>query len=156
MEDLLYSHINFWWCIAVGLLLMAAELAVPATVFLWTGLSLVVVAAVLAAFPEQPLILAVGLWALLSFFSVILARTLAKHRERVPEDIDPSTRPNQYGTTFIGTTTTLKKDSDHGSARIVIGGSHWGVKLPGGDLKAGTKIKITAVDGIYLVGQEEK
>jgi membrane protein implicated in regulation of membrane protease activity len=155
MDGLLYSHINFWWGIALGLLLMVLELAVPATVFLWTGLSCVVVSALLAVFPDQPLILALGFWAVLSFFSVFLARFLTKHREVTAADIDPNSRPNQYGTSFIGMTTTLKADSSHGSARINIGGSHWGVKLPGGDLKAGTTIKITAVDGIYLVGEQE-
>jgi membrane protein implicated in regulation of membrane protease activity len=151
--DLLYSHPSFWWPLALGALLMALELFVPATVFLWTGISCVMVSLVLGLFPELPLVGLLGLWIVLSFATVAMARRYHRGHPAAGAQHTPAQGPNRYGGEFIGMTTTLGADSVEGQVRVTLGGGNWGVKLPGGDLKAGSKIRITAVDGIFLVGE---
>jgi membrane protein implicated in regulation of membrane protease activity len=53
-------------------------------------------------------------------------------------------------------TAVLKEASQGGHARVNLRGASWGVKLPGGDLEAGTEIRITGVENIYLVAEAAK
>jgi membrane protein implicated in regulation of membrane protease activity len=151
--DLFYSHVNFWWVLAAGALLMTGELLVPVTVFLWTGISAVALAIILLIVPDMPLIALLGLWILLSFATVLLVRRYHRGHPAAGAQEALGHRPNQYGGDFIGMTTTLTSDSEEGQVRVNLGGGNWGVKLPDGDLKAGSKIRITAVDGIFLIGK---
>jgi membrane protein implicated in regulation of membrane protease activity len=150
--DPLFVHVSFWWPLCLGIVLMTGEILIPATVFLWTGISCVLVALVLLVFPDFPLIGALGLWFALSMVTVVVAKITQGHR-LTGERVEADSAPNRYGTEFVGMTTTLSSDSEEGHVRVNLKGSNWGVKLPGGDLKAGTRIKITAVDGIYLVAE---
>jgi membrane protein implicated in regulation of membrane protease activity len=150
--DQLFVHVSFWWPLGIGALLMTGELLVPATVFLWTGISCVLVAGLIALVPDLSLVTAVGLWIALSAGTILVVKYLQGHR-LTGERVAPSAPPNRYGAEFVGMTTTLQEDSAEKHVRVNLKGANWGVMLPGGDLKAGTKIRITAVEGIYLIGE---
>jgi membrane protein implicated in regulation of membrane protease activity len=151
--DAIAHNPAFWTALVLGLLLLAAELFVPATVFLWTGISALVVAVVFVVFPALPVLYAVVLWLVLAFVTVLLARQRLGSRGTLGERSAPATTPNQYGAEFIGMTTILKADSENGETRVNLNGSSWAVRLPQGDLKAGIKIRITAVEGINLLAE---
>ena len=151
--DPLDATISFWWAIGLGLLLMTGELLVPATVFLWTGVAALGVALPLALVPDFSLLSALLLWLALSVALVVAAKLYNKGHLASGGRYKAETPPNRYGQEFIGMTTTLKKDSSEGQIRVDLKGANWGVKLPKGDLKAGQQVKITAVDGIYLIGE---
>ena len=151
--DPLSAHPGFWWAVGLGLLLMTGELLVPATVFLWTGVAALGVALPLALLPDFSLLFALLLWLALSVALVVAAKLYNKGHLATGGSFKADAPPNRYGQEFIGMTATLKKDSSEGQTRVDLKGANWGVKLPQGDLKAGQQIKITAVDGIYLVGE---
>ncbi len=144
--------VPFWWGLALGLLLMAGELLVPATVFLWTGISCLAVSLVLLVFPGTPMVVALPVWAVLSVVAVLLARRTLK-RGQGQDTLKPGVPPNQYGADFIGAVATLSADSKGGVTRVDLHGANWGLRLPKGDLKAGARVRIKAVEGIYLVGE---
>ncbi len=145
------AHVSFWWALALGVALMTGELVVPALVFLWTGVSCLLTGAVMLLAPGLPAGWALVLWAALSVTTVLAARALnRRHSDRGPA---PTLPPNRYGGEFIGMTASLAQDSADGQTRLTLKGANWGVKLPGGDLKAGARVRITAVEGIYLVAE---
>lgn len=151
--DPLDANISFWWAIGLGLVLMTGELLVPATVFLWTGVAALGVALPLALIPGFTLLSALLLWLALSVALVVAAKLYNKGHLASGGQYKSEAAPNRYGSDFVGMTTTLKKDSSEGQTRVDLKGANWGLKLPKGDLKAGQQVKITAVDGIYLVGE---
>jgi len=151
--ELLGEHISFWWAVCIGLLLMAGEVHAPTTVFLWTGISCVLVAVPLALLPDFSILQALIAWVLLSAATVLVARRYHVGHPGSGDQIPAGVRPNQYGVEFVGLVTVLRADSANGETRVDIRGANWGLKLPGGDLKAGTAVRIKAVEGIYLVAE---
>jgi membrane protein implicated in regulation of membrane protease activity len=151
--DPLSAPVSFWWAVGLGLLLMTGELLVPATVFLWTGVACLLVALPLALIPDFTLLSALLVWLVLSVALVVAAKLYNKGHLASGGQYKSEAAPNRYGSDFVGMTTTLKKDSSEGQTRVDLKGANWGLRLPKGDLKAGAKVKITAVDGIYLVGE---
>ncbi|HTB23399.1 MAG TPA: NfeD family protein [bacterium] len=153
--QLLMDPVSFWWPLGLGLLLMTGELFAPSTVFLWTGAAGVLVALPMVLWPSLPLVADLGLWLLFSLAAVLAARRYHRGHplsgERV--GLSPSASPNRYGTEFIGMSTVLKADSQGGETRVSLQGASWGVKLKGGDLKAGSRIRVVGLDGIFLVAE---
>jgi membrane protein implicated in regulation of membrane protease activity len=152
--DALFVHVSFWWAVGLGLLMMTGEIFAPSTLFLWAGGSCVLVAIPLGLFPDFNLLSAVGLWMLLSVVSILLAKRYHIGHPGSGDQVEPVLPPNRYGGEFVGLSVTLTSDSENGQTRASLRGANWGIKLPGGDLKAGDKVRITAVEGIYLVGEK--
>jgi membrane protein implicated in regulation of membrane protease activity len=150
----LFEHVSFWWAVGIGLLLMTGEMFAPSTLFLWTGGSCLLVAIPLGLFPGFNLLSALGLWLFLSIASILAARRYHVGHPASGDQVAPVLPPNRYGGEFVGLTTVLGADSENGQTRASLRGANWGIKLPGGDLKAGDKVRITAVEGIYLVGEK--
>ncbi|MGH8372605.1 MAG: NfeD family protein [Gammaproteobacteria bacterium] len=139
--------------VILGLILAAGELFVPASVFLWAGISLVLTALLWWLAPTLSIIAIVVIWVILSVITVLSARWIIKRTGTGGDRVVSPDTPNEYAAQFVGRRVNLKEDSANGNARININGAEWGVKLPGGDLKAGTEIRITGADGIYLIGE---
>jgi membrane protein implicated in regulation of membrane protease activity len=151
--DPLSAHVSFWWAVGLGLLLMTGELLVPATVFLWTGIACLGAAVPLALIPDFSLLSALLLWLALSVAAVVAVKLYNRGHLASGDQYKAASAPNRYGSDFVGMTTTLRKDSTEGQTRVDLKGANWGVKLPKGDLSAGRKIRIVAVEGIFLVGE---
>jgi membrane protein implicated in regulation of membrane protease activity len=153
--ELLMDPVSFWWALGLGLLLMTGELFAPSTVFLWTGASGMLVALPMALFPTLPLIADLGLWLLFSLATVLAARHyhLGHPLSGDRVGLSATLAPNNYGTEFIGMSAVLTRDSQGSETRVSLQGANWGVKLKGGDLKAGARIRITGLDGIFLVAE---
>lgn len=139
--------------VILGLVLAAGELFVPASVFLWTGISLILTSALWWVAPSLSFGAIVVIWVALSVVTVLTARWVIKRTGTGGNRVVSPDTPNEYARQFVGRRVNLREDSANGHARININGSEWGVKLPAGDLKAGTEIRITGADGVYLVGE---
>lgn len=139
--------------IVLGLVLAAGELFIPASVFLWTGISLILTALLWWIAPALSVAAIVIIWVILSVVTVLCARWVIKRTGTGGDRFVSPDAPNEYAAQFVGRRVNLKEDSANGHTRVNINGAEWGVKLPGGDLKAGVEIRITGADGIYLVGE---
>jgi inner membrane protein len=137
--------------VLLGLVLAAGELFVPATVFLWSGISLILTSLLWWLVPTLSITEVIATFALLSIVTVFTARWAVKRTGSGGDRVVSPDVPNEYAAQFVGRRATLPADSAHGMVRININGSEWGVKLPDGDLQAGTEIQITGSEGIYLI-----
>jgi membrane protein implicated in regulation of membrane protease activity len=72
--DFLFIHFSYWWGLAIGALLIAVEYLVPSGIFLWMGISGILISLVLIWSPAMPLLGVLVAWIVLSAGSVWLAK----------------------------------------------------------------------------------
>lgn len=142
IEYLEQAEFWHWWIAAV--LLLVLEAFAPGAVFLWMGVAAGVVGFVLLALPEmswefQFLIFAV--------FTVVSAVAWKTYQRRHPVETDQPTL-NRRGQQYVGRTFTLQEAIIEGQGKIRVDDSTW--KIEGEDLPAGTRIRVTGVDGTVL------
>lgn len=139
------DKIVFWhWWILAGLLLIF-ELTAPVFFFLWLGIAAAAVGFLLLVFPAMPLELQLVLFSVLSIVAVVAWR---KYREVHPPASDQPLL-NQRGRQYTGRVFTLDRPIINGVGKVIVDDSTWRVKGP--DLAAGTKVRVTDVDGVVFV-----
>jgi len=139
------NDIDYWHWLILGVVLLILEILLPATFFLWSGVSALVVGLVLAVFPSIGWETQFILFGSLSIVSIALWR---KYQHNNPTQTD---RPvlNRRAEQYIGRTFTLESDIDNGIGVVIIDDTRWRVRGP--DLSAGNKVKVTAVDASHLI-----
>lgn len=141
----LLEQVNHWHWLAFGLALLALELVGTAGYFLWIGISAMLVGALLGALP-------IG-WQMqwLSFASFSLITTWLWWRRQLSNDkqSDAGRELNQREKQLVGQTARIDTDIQKGKCRIRLGDTTWSA-VTAQDLKAGTEVIVTAVDGIVL------
>ncbi len=139
LEQLDFWH---WFIFAVGLLIL--ELFAPGAFFLWMGFAAAVVGALLWLIPGMGWELQFMIFAVLSVVSIIW------WRKRMDENPVVSDQPNlnRRGQQYVGRTFTLDEPIVNGLGKIHVDDSTW--KIEGNDCPAGTKVKVTGVDGVIL------
>ena len=132
----------FWWIIA-GLLLLA-EMLMPGFFMLWLA-----VAAALTAIVDQVFHLS-WMGEILTFAVLSIASVAASWRFVMASRNAKSDSPhlNQRSNAFVGRTYILEKPIINGSGKIKVEDTIWDVD--GEDASAGTRVKVTAVDGMRL------
>lgn len=140
-----FEQIEFWnwWVIAV--FLIGIEIFAPGAVFLWMGIAAAVVGFVLLAFPETTWQIQLLIFAVLSVLSIYVWRYLLRDRFAKPES---GRVLNRRGASYVGRTFTLKEPIVDGSGLLHVDDSRW--KVEGEDLPAGTKVKVTGIEGTIL------
>ncbi len=140
-----FEQIEFWnwWVIAV--FLIGIEIFAPGAVFLWMGIAAGVVGFVLMLFPEMTWQIQLLIFAVLSLTSILVWRYFL--RDRFPAKV-PGRVLNRRGASYVGRTFTLKEPIVDGTGLLHVDDSRW--KVEGEDLPAGTKVKVTAIDGTVL------
>jgi len=139
------GHIVFWhWWILAGVLLII-ELSTPVFFFLWLGFSAAAVGFLLLVFPTIPVEAQLVLFGILSIVAVIAWR---RYRETHPPESDQPLL-NQRGQQYTGRVFTLDHDIVNGVGKVVVDDSTWRVKGP--DLTAGTRVRVTGVDGVIFI-----
>lgn len=140
-----FEQIEFWnwWVIAV--FLIGIEIFAPGAVFLWMGIAAAVVGFVLLAFPETTWQIQLLTFAVLSVVSIYVWRYLLRDRFAKPES---GRVLNRRGASYVGRTFTLKEPIVDGSGLLHVDDSRW--KVEGEDLPAGSKVKVTGIDGTVL------
>jgi len=142
MEFVQQAEFWHWWIAAIVLLVI--ETFAPGAIFLWLGMAAGSVGLVLLVLPGlaweyQFLIFALG-----TVLSAVGWRAYVKRHPAV------SDRPalNRRGAQYVGRTFTLEEAIVNGHGKIRVDDSTW--KVEGEDLPAGSRIRVTGVDGTVL------
>ncbi|MBY0298700.1 MAG: NfeD family protein [Methylobacterium sp.] len=138
LADLLAAIGPVWAWILLGLALAAGELALPGVFLIWLGLGALCTGLATAALglPWQGQVLA--------FAALSAAASLAGQRlsRRSPELL------HRRGHDLVGTVVVLDAPISDGIGRIRVGDSVW--RVTGPDLPAGTRVRVTGLDGATL------
>lgn len=133
----------FGWA-ALALLLFAAEAMAPGAFMLWLGLASAAVFVGVLLVPGIPLLAQVAAFVLLSFVSVQVYRRWFRGRE--PQGDKPTL--NRRTAALVGQVATLQAPIVAGRGRVQIADAYWDVRGP--DLPAGTRVRVTGADGMFL------
>lgn len=137
---------QYWHWAVAGICLLILEAFAPGAIFMWLGISALVVAIVKAIIPIMGWELQWFLFAIFSIVSIIGWRIFF-HRHPLPDELEPS-KLNQRGKSMIGQKYTLSQPIENGQGRVQIGDSWW--RIEGSDLPAGSSIVITGSKGSTL------
>ena len=145
MQVLQYLEtLAYWdWFIA-GLVLVILEIFAPGAVFLWLGIAAGVVGAVVFFVPYLDWKFQFTLFAVLSVVSIVVSRRYLKRR---PLETDHPNL-NRRGAQYVGRDLILDAALSGGRGRLRVDDTTWRVEGP--DLPAGTKVRVTAVNGATL------
>ncbi|MQY00244.1 NfeD family protein [Sinorhizobium medicae] len=133
-----------WW--VLGLLLLAAELALPGVFLVWIALAALVTGALSLFFWEAPFWswqLQFVAFALLSVASVLIGRRFVSSSAESDEPL-----LNRRGESLVGRTAVLEQPIAEGRGRVRLDDTTWAVKGP--DLPVGTRVRIVASSGRHL------
>lgn len=137
-------QIVFWHWWAFGVLLLIVELLVPGMFFVWMAESAFLVGAIVWLFPalswEYQLIL-------FSILSIVSIAVFHRYLRRYPIESD---RPllNRRAAQYIGRVFTLEQPIVNGRGRIRVDDSTW--RVQGEDCESGTRVRVTAAEGVVL------
>lgn len=140
----------YWHWITLGLILMVGETIVPGAALLFIGASALCTGLVAYLFPTMGWEWQCLQFGLLSAISFMVFRRLLR-RNTVPS-LDPLL--NKRFSRLIGHVITLDSPIVNGQGRIAVNDTS--MLVAGPDLPAGTKVRITGIEGAVLVIEEEK
>ncbi|MBL4588554.1 MAG: NfeD family protein [Alphaproteobacteria bacterium] len=143
MEYLDIIEFWHWWAAAVTFLIF--EVFAPGVVFIWIAISAAIIGAMLFAFPNLTWELQFSIWGVLAVLSAVVGRNYIRRNPIKTDEPNLNKRGNQY----IGRTFTLDNTLENGMGKIKVDDSIWKVEAVS-DLKKGTKIKITGLDGVIF------
>ncbi|MES9967585.1 MAG: NfeD family protein [Sedimenticola sp.] len=139
LENLSYWH---WWVAAVVLVIL--EVFSPGAFFLWLGVSAGITGLILLLMPDLSWQLQLMLFALFSVVSIIVWHRFLK-RHPIQSD-QPAL--NRRGEQYVGRLFTLEEPVVNGQGKIRVDDSTW--KITGADCMAGTRVRVTGVEGVVL------
>lgn len=143
------EFLEWWHWIVAGLVLVMAELVVPAFVVFWFGLGAVIVGLLLWAMPSLSLATQMLIWSFASCTMVVLWFRLFKphlHKSRVGMSDDA---------TLIGEVGLMSRDVDQfqrGEVRFqkpMIGTDRWGC-IADERIAAGERVRVVSVEGTLV------
>jgi inner membrane protein len=134
---------HYGW-LAIGLVLAAAEMAIPGVFLIWLA-GAAIITGLLVWFLPIGLPLQIVLFAVLAIVSVFTGRRyLASHPVT---SADPML--NDRGGQLVGETVVVASAIDGGSGKVKHGDSEWLAKGP--DAEPGTKMRVSGHEGTVLV-----
>lgn len=136
-----------WWIAAVVLLLI--EILAPGAVFMWMGFAAGVVGLLLLLIPGLSWELQFLIFGLLSVAAIVAWRY---YQKRNPTETELPTL-NRRGEQYVGRVFTLEDGIVNGTGVIRVDDSRW--KIEGEDLPAGTRVRVTGVEGTVLKVERE-
>jgi inner membrane protein len=134
-----------WW--VLGLILLGLEILAPGTIFLWFGVSAILVGT-LALFVQMSWQVSLVIFLILSFVSLIVGRRLMSRL--ASETGDPGL--NRRGSRYVGRVFVLIEPLSQGAGKLSIDDTVW--RITGPDLPAGTRVRITGLDGARLTVEQ--
>lgn len=144
LEDL-----AFWHWFALATVFIVIEVFVPGVAFLWLGIAGLVTGVCLFFFPS------LGIEVQAIIFAVVAVVTTVSARYLIGRSFGPGDRTglNQRGKSHVGSVYLLVSDTRNGHGRVHIGDTVWSVEMSpgGGDLPAGTSVRVVGVKGATLV-----
>lgn len=132
-----------WWILALALTI--AEALLPGTFLLWMGIAAFLLGLLLWLIPTLVLEAQLALFAILSLLSIAGWRIWQR---RHPDQSDQPAL-NRRGEQYVGRVFMLEEPIENGFGKVRVGDSLW--RVTGGDAAAGTRVRVTGVDGVVLV-----
>ena len=135
--------VDHWVWLILGCVLVSAELLAPGYFLMWIGAAALLTGVVSTVLP-------IGVTVQLAVFSIsaIAAVYAGRHFfSSSPVSADP--KLNDKGARLVGEIVTVVEAIDSGRGRVKLGDGVWTAK--GNDAPAGTKVRITGVDGQVLL-----
>ncbi|MEJ8473120.1 NfeD family protein [Roseibium algae] len=130
-----------WWIL--GLLLLGLEILAPGAVFLWFGVSAILVGT-LALFVELHWQTALVIFLVLSIVCLVVGRFLMSRLSSEKGDIGL----NRRGSRYVGRVFVLMAPLSEGTGKLSIDDTVW--RVVGPDLPTGTRVRVTGVHGARL------
>ena len=143
--DQFIPFLGHWaWFVAAGIFLLL-ELMLPGVFFIWLAVAGVItgLADYLFGLPWQAELV---LFAALSVVAVLAGRRFYRGPGMEPAD-NPHLNRRQMG--YVGRSFTLHQPIADGRGKLTIEDTVWDIEGP--DLPAGTRVKVTAVQGVNLI-----
>lgn len=131
-----------WWLLGLGLI--ALEVVLPGTFFLWFGIAALLVGT-LALMVDLSWQVALGLFIFLALLNLVVGRRLLRKSEASVGD----PHLNMRGSRYIGREFVLAEPLVESSGRLSVDDTVW--RVTGPDLAAGTRVKVVRVEGAQLV-----
>lgn len=132
-----------WWILALALTI--AEALLPGTFLLWMGIAALLLGILLWAMPTLSLEIQLALFAILSLVSIAGWRLWQRKH---PDESDQPTL-NRRGEQYVGRVFVLDAPIENGYGKVRVGDSLW--RVQGDDAAAGSRVRVTGVDGVVLV-----
>jgi len=140
-----------WYWFAFGVLLVSAEILVPAFILIWPGLAAICIAAIIWLFPGIPGEMITILFALLALGLTFGGRALFDRRD---SDI-VTTGLNERTHNLVGRSAKVVS-FQNGEGHVELGGVEWPARWPeGAGATPGDFVKIAKIDGLRLIVAEE-
>lgn len=133
-----------WIWFAIGLLLAAAEMAIPGVFLIWMAGAALITGAVTWLLPIG-LPLQIVIFAVLAIVAVFSGRRYLQSHPVVSAD----PLMNDRGARAIGEMVLVTHAIDGGSGRVKLGDSEWIAKGP--DAEPGTRMRVSGHDGAVLL-----
>jgi len=143
MDTIANLEPHYAW-LAIGLVLAAAEMAVPGVFLIWMAGAALIVGFVAWLVPIG-VPLQIVLFALLAIIAVFSGKRYLK--DNPVEAADPMM--NDRGGRAIGETVVVTQTIEAGSGKVKLGDSEWLARGP--DTAAGTKLRVASHDGVVLI-----
>src|SRR5271170_4705715 len=116
--DFLYIHISYWWGFLLGALFIGIEFFLPTSIFLWTGISCILVSVLMLWTPSINLMGALGAWIVISLGSIWMNKSYHSGHPNAAEGGVASRVAKQKGVDVLGMSATLQKDSIQGLTQV--------------------------------------
>jgi hypothetical protein len=142
MLDFQLTH---WFWLIAAVILGIMEILLPTTLMLWMAIAAGLVGLLLLVVPELAWQYQVLTFSALSVISIVGWRLVLVKRPIASDEPMLNRRGQQY----VGRTFTLKTDIVNGVGKLSVGDTLWRVEGP--ELKAGTAVVVTGVDGMSLL-----
>ena len=134
-----------WWAFAIVLLIV--ETLAPGSFFMWMGVSAGIVGVILAFAPDMGWQLQVVIFTVFSVATIVGWRY---YLQRNPTETDEPLL-NRRGSQYVGRTFELTEEMALGRGKISVDDTTWRAEYDaGGDLPAGSHVKVIAIDGTTL------
>jgi inner membrane protein len=147
MLERIIGELGPWNWVAIGLVLLVLEIAIPGVFLLWFGMAAIAVGALSIMFHNA----AYWPWEAQILVFLVLSLVLAYYGKRMMDKGEVTDQPllNKRSEQMIGRTATLAEPIKEGYGRIRIGDTLWRVKGP--DMPTGARVKVSTVQGNELV-----
>ena len=142
-----FSKFVFWHWWIMGILLLGIEIVAPVEFFLWLGISAGVTGGIVLIAPDIGWQWQLVLFGMLSVASVGGWRL---YQKKFPPQTDEPLL-NRRGSQYVGRTFELTEEMAFGRGKISVDDTTWRAEYDaGGDLPAGSRVKVIAIDGTIL------
>ena len=138
------QDVTFWHWMILGVVLVILEVLAPGIIFLWMGIAAIATGLIALAAGTMGWEYQVLVFAALSVVSVVAGRMWVRSR---PTETDHPTL-NRRGQQYIGRFFVLEAPLINGVGKLKVDDTTW--KINGGDLPAGTRVRVTAANGTVL------